>query len=105
MTNPDLNAMSLRDLKQFQKDLVKAVSDFDGRRKSETRAALEARAKKLGFSLAGIFGSTVGITRAAASPKYRHPENAPVTWSGRGRKPHWFIDALAAGKTEEALAV
>ena len=27
------------------------------------------------------------------------------TWTGRGRRPQWFIDALAAGKTAEDLRV
>ena len=37
--------------------------------------------------------------------KYRHPENAALTWSGRGRKPQWFADHINAGKDPSALAV
>ncbi|MDZ4066259.1 MAG: H-NS histone family protein, partial [Tabrizicola sp.] len=37
--------------------------------------------------------------------KYRHPENAALTWSGRGRKPNWFIDALVDGTEPEDLAI
>ncbi|MFM7445463.1 MAG: H-NS family nucleoid-associated regulatory protein [Tabrizicola sp.] len=44
-------------------------------------------------------------TRAPALAKYRHPENAALTWSGRGRKPHWFADHVNAGKDPSALAV
>lgn len=36
--------------------------------------------------------------RIAASPKYRNTDGE--TWSGgRGRKPKWVVDALAAGKS------
>lgn len=105
MSNLDLNSLTLADLKQLQKDVGKAITGFDDRKKSEARAALEAQAKELGYTLAELAGLPVTRARTAASPKYRHPENASVTWSGRGRKPHWFIDALASGKTEESLAV
>jgi DNA-binding protein H-NS len=40
----------------------------------------------------------VKTTGAPAAVKYRHPENAAVTWSGRGRKPQWFSDHINAGR-------
>ncbi|WP_424179079.1 H-NS family nucleoid-associated regulatory protein [Yoonia sp. TsM2_T14_4] len=43
--------------------------------------------------------------RTYVAPKYQHPENSSLTWSGRGRKPQWFHEALASGKTPEDLAV
>jgi len=30
-------------------------------------------------------------------PKFRNPEDASVTWSGRGRQPKWIIELLATG--------
>jgi DNA-binding protein H-NS len=44
-------------------------------------------------------------TRAPAAAKYRHPENPSLTWSGRGRKPLWFVAALEAGKSADDLAI
>ena len=105
MTNLDSNSLTLADLKQLQKDIGKAIAGFEDRKKAEARTALEAQAKELGYTLAELVGQPVARVRAAAAPKYRHPENAAVTWSGRGRKPHWFIDALADGMTEDSLAV
>jgi len=43
--------------------------------------------------------------RAPAPAKYRHPENPALTWSGRGRKPLWFVEALSSGKTAEDMAI
>ena len=37
--------------------------------------------------------------------KYRNPDNPALTWSGRGKRPAWVNEALAAGKTLEDLAV
>jgi DNA-binding protein H-NS len=105
MTSIDLNALSLSELKQLSKALAKAISEFDDRKRTEARHALEEQAKQLGFSLSELVGVAVPRKRAAATPKYRHPENAALTWSGRGRKPQWFQDALDAGKSPESLAV
>ncbi len=105
MADFNLEAMSLKELRQLQKDLAKAVSTYEDRHKAEVRAKLEAIAKKMGYSLADLIGVEVKATRAPAAAKYRHPENAALTWSGRGRKPQWFVEALAAGKSADDLAV
>jgi len=97
--------MSLKELRQLQKDLAKAISTYEDRHKAEARTKLEAIAKEMGYSLAELIGIEVKATRAAAVAKYRHPENAAVTWSGRGRKPLWFVESLEAGKAPEELAI
>ena len=105
MIEIDLNNLTIVDLKQLQKDVGKAIANFEFRKKSEAKAALQAQAKELGFTLEELVGQPVANVRAKATQKYRNPENPNVTWSGRGRTPRWFIDALAAGKTQEALVV
>jgi DNA-binding protein H-NS len=39
------------------------------------------------------------------SIKYRNTDNHQETWTGRGRKPTWLVDALAAGRDLEDFAV
>ena len=105
MADFNLEAMSLKELRQLQKDLAKVISTQQDPHKAEARAKLEAIAKEMGYSLADLIGVEVKATRAPAVAKYRHPENAALTWSGRGRKPQWFVEALAAGKSADDLAV
>ena len=105
MPDIDLDGLSLRELKQLHKDIEKAIIGFADRQKAEARAKVEAFARELGFSFAELAGVDSKKTRAPAQAKYHHPENSSLTWTGRGRKPQWFIDALAAGKTAEELAV
>jgi DNA-binding protein H-NS len=105
MADFNLEAMSLKELRQLQKDLAKAISTYEDRHKAEARAKLEAIAKAMGYSFADLIGVEVKTTRAPAVAKFRHPENAALTWSGRGRKPQWFVEALAAGKSADDLAV
>ena len=105
MADLNLEAMSLKELRQLQKDLAKAISTYEDRHKAEACAKLEAIAKEMGYSLAELIGVEVKATRAPAVAKYSHPENAALTWSGRGRKPQWFVEALAAGKSADDLAI
>jgi DNA-binding protein H-NS len=105
MADFNFEAMSLKELRQLQKDLAKAISTYVDRHKAEARAKLDAIAKEMGYSLADLIGVEVKSTRAPAVAKYRHPENAALTWSGRGRKPQWFADHINAGRDPSELAV
>ena len=105
MAEFNVETLSLKELKSLQKDLAKAISTFEDRQKSDARSKLEIIAKEMGYSLADLIGTEVKPTRAPAATKYRHPENAALTWSGRGRKPLWFVAALEAGKLPEDMAV
>ena len=105
MADYDLEALSLSDLKKMQKEVAKAISTFEDRQKAEARAKVEALARELGYSLAELLGTDTKSARAPAAAKYRHSENPALTWSGRGRKPQWFVEALEAGKTASDLAI
>ena len=105
MASIDLSSMSLSDLRKLQKDVQRAIDGFADRKKQEAVSALEAKVQELGFSLSDLIGGKKARKKSDTSPKYRHPENPDVTWSGRGRKPGWFSAALAAGTKPEALAV
>ena len=105
MADFDLETLPLSELKKMQKDVAKAIFTFEDRQKTEARTKVEAVARDLGYTLAELVGTETKTPRAHGPAKYRHPENPALTWSGRGRKPRWFTDALAAGKTEDELAI
>ncbi len=37
--------------------------------------------------------------------KYRNTNNEDETWTGRGRKPTWLVEALADGQSLESFAI
>ena len=101
----DLNTLSLKDLKDLQSQVAKAISGYEDRRKREALAELEEKAKAMGFSLSELTGLTTGRKRSPSTAKYANPANAADTWSGRGRKPRWFSEALAKGKKPDDMAI
>ena len=70
--------MSLKELRQLQKDLAKAISTDEDRQKAEARTKLQAMAKEMGYSLTELIGVEIKVTRAPAVVNYRHPENAAL---------------------------
>jgi len=43
--------------------------------------------------------------KPATRPKYANPANKAETWSGRGRRPRWFDEAIKAGKSADDMAI
>jgi DNA-binding protein H-NS len=103
----DLNNLSLSELKKLHSDVAKAITGYEDRKKKEALAELETKAKEMGFSLAELLGTAApdARKRSPAAVKFAHPENSSLAWTGRGRKPKWVVEALAAGKTLSDLAI
>ena len=101
----DLNALALKELKDLQAQVAKAIAGYEDRRKKEALAELEDKAREMGFSLAELTGVSAARKRAPAAPKYANPQDPADTWSGRGRKPRWFEAALQAGKKPEDMSL
>lgn len=103
----DFNSMTLDELKALKKKVDKAIDSFETRRKQVAIEALQAAAKEQGFNLADLIeaAQATGKPRGAAAPKYANPHNKDETWSGRGRKPRWFVEATEAGKSPEDMAI
>jgi DNA-binding protein H-NS len=106
----DLSSMSLPALQSFRRRVEQALTECEGRKKAQAIRAIIETAELHGFSLADLFGAAAVSRlqqspkrRATASQKYRNPDNAGQTWSGRGRKPLWVLAAIASGKTMDDL--
>ena len=102
--NADLDSLSKEELIQLRTDVEKALKTIDARRKADAKRAAEKAAKEYGFSLDEILGASTGKTTKGAA-KYANPANPEQTWTGRGRKPNWVIEALDDGKSIEDLAI
>jgi DNA-binding protein H-NS len=105
MTDIDLNNMSLSELKKLQKNVTKAIDGYQDRQRKDALAAAEAAAKELGYTLADLAGLSSKKPKTFTAPKYRHPENAEMTWTGRGRQPEWMKSALENGQSKDEFLI
>jgi DNA-binding protein H-NS len=101
----DLDTLSLSELKKLQKDVTKAIETFEEREMKAAAAEAEALLRERGFTLAQILELGVSKPRAKVAPKYANPADSSQTWTGRGRKPLWVVEALASGKSLDDLAI
>lgn len=99
----ELEKMEPADLREVIRHCERQIKTFEARQKAKALAAAEEAAQAHGFSLKDLTGRKA---EAGAGPaKYRNPENSAETWTGRGRRPRWFLAAIEAGKSEEDLKV
>jgi DNA-binding protein H-NS len=102
--NANLDEMNLEELKALSREIEKAIQKTATQNLKKARDAAEAAARQFGFSLEEVIEKRpVGRTKSSEA-KYRNPKNPTQTWSGRGRQPQWFKDAIAGGRTPEGLA-
>lgn len=101
----DLGKLSLKELKDLQSQIARAIATFEERRKREALAELEEKARQMGFSLSELTAVVPVRKRTQSAAKYANPANPADTWTGRGRKPRWFEEALKAGKTPDEMAI
>lgn len=103
----DLETMDLRELRDLQARVARAIATFEERRKKAALAEVEELLRQKGYSLADITALAPARRRKAArsvsQARYANPANPAQTWSGRGRRPKWFSDAVAAGRDPETM--
>ncbi|MBE2276586.1 MAG: H-NS histone family protein [Rhodobacteraceae bacterium] len=103
--NFDLKSLSLKELKDLQSQVAREISGYEERQKRLAIETLEEKAREMGFSLAELTGMAPTRKKTTTTAKYANPANPADTWSGRGRKPRWYTEALAAGKSDDDMRV
>ena len=99
-----LTDVELRDLQQqIPGELKRREAQDKVKILNDARAFVKAR----GYALEDLLGKEVkakGPT-GKVKVKYRHPKNAALEWTGRGRQPKWVAEWLDAGGRLEDLTV
>jgi DNA-binding protein H-NS len=104
MASVNLDKMSYSELMKFHERLQQAIADKRTEDAAATKEQLRAMAEKAGFDVNELFGKRRG-KRGPASVKYRNPKDTSQTWTGRGRKPNWIVDAVKKGAKLDSFAV
>ena len=99
-----LDKMSYADLLKLQARIEAAIAEKRVEDAASTKEALRAMAEKAGFSLNDLFGKR-GAKKGSGEAKYRNPKDTSQTWTGRGRKPNWLVDAVKKGAKIDTFAI
>lgn len=113
-----------KSLAQIQKQIAKLEQEADSIRKREVGSVIARMKEAIAFY--GITAAELGLTGggrgrkpAGTAPakkrgrpagkktragKVKFRDEQGNTWTGHGRRPKWYTDAIAAGKTPEQLA-
>jgi DNA-binding protein H-NS len=102
----DLSKLSIEELQTLIQD---AQAEIVSRREAERERVLEQMrelAGSLGMTLEEVVRGEKGQKGGPGSvpPKYRHPDNPALTWTGRGKRPAWVAEWLSSGKSLEDAA-
>lgn len=118
-TDIDLSQFSGSELKKLSQLIDKEMVARTQQNKGNVLRDIQKLVAESGLSLAELFpgaelpvvrrgrkpGSANKLAGVKVPPKYRHPENAELEWTGRGRAPKWVEAWKANGGTMEQLAV
>ncbi len=103
--------LQLDEMVSLKADLENWIGQKQKEQKKELYAKMFEMAKAAGFSSVEEFIASQRGGRATRSdkgvkmpPKYQNKDKTK-TWSGKGRKPDWVLQHLAAGGKIEALEI
>ncbi|GGA22541.1 H-NS family nucleoid-associated regulatory protein [Dyella nitratireducens] len=106
----DIKSLNHNQLNDLIQKAQARQQELEKEKVSRVREKVFALLKAEGISFEEVFGGG-GVVRGkrrgtgTVAPKYRNPADPEQTWSGRGKRPRWFNDALKAGKKEKDLAI
>lgn len=114
MAKMNLAEMSLSQLQDHLDEVQKAIQARKSADKAVAKRELAEKAKMMGFSIEELFGAakrgrpasedTVD-GRATVAPKYAHPKDPSLTWTGRGRAPKWVVALEQSGVSREQMLI
>lgn len=100
----DFTHMSLEDLVVLRENAEMLIAKKQKERSKDIRTKMNELAMQVGFDSVEEFIENQSRKKKARSdkgkklpPKYRHPENGNLLWSGRGPAPKWILEHEAKG--------
>jgi len=102
----NLENLSVNELQEMMKSVEGALKE----KQNSERKAVYAKIRELAASV----GATVEISEGKekivrktvkVAPKFRNPDDAEVTWTGRGVTPKWMRALIESGKDKSDFLI
>lgn len=100
----DLNDLNVDELRAITENAQQLIAQKQHQRLYDAYMQFEKIAEESDASIEEILQAGEKLEKKR-SIKYRNTDNNEETWTGRGRKPTWLVDALAAGRKLEDFAI
>ncbi|PTM99682.1 DNA-binding protein H-NS [Rhodovulum imhoffii] len=92
----DLDHLNREELLSLRSQIEETLAEREAHIRKEALDAVHSAAQKYGFSLPELLAPPRPLGETTTG-RYVNPDNPAQTWSGRGRRPGWFISAVKAG--------
>ncbi|AMO93797.1 H-NS histone family protein [Collimonas fungivorans] len=105
----DLSGLTVAELRALQDQVKQALKDREHQEQIKAREQILAIAQSAGISLQDLLGAQsrgkTTVSKVKVAVRYRHPSDASLQWTGRGRQPKWVQDWVASGQSLDAIRV
>ena len=104
----ELSNLSVAQLRDLQQQIPAELKRREAQEKVTILSEVRAFAKARGYAIEDLLGKEAKVKTVSGNKvkvKYRHPENAELEWTGRGRQPKWVEAWLASGGSLDKLLV
>jgi DNA-binding protein H-NS len=105
MSKINIERLTHKELVQLQQEITMALGERRAQELQTLKRRIADMASSAGFDLGEVVGGGRGGKRGPAPIKFRNPKNSAQTWTGRGRKPLWMVEALKKGQRMESFAI
>ena len=108
MSTFELSDLTVKELLVLEQEVADAIVTRKTLEHDEIKEKLAALAEKSGYAISELFGKTRkndAGTKGKVAPKYRNPDDASDTWTGRGRMPLWMKGLTDKGAKREKFLI
>jgi DNA-binding protein H-NS len=109
MALPSVDKLNYKQLLNLEAKIAAAIAKRKQEEKAELKRKIAEMAKSSGFDVKDVVGARRGrrgvLSGSKVAPKYRHPKDTSLTWTGRGRQPRWLVAELEQGKKLESFLI
>lgn len=101
----DLERMSVPELDALIERARIVREETRDRRRGELKSEIEGKLKSEGFTAIEVLGAKLKPKPQTLPAKYADPDDATMTWSGKGRMPGWLQGRIDAGATLDVFLI
>ena len=107
-----IDALSLDEMLKVRKMIDAGITTREEQKKQEVMQMIRDKSAELGIDPLKLMremspSKPSGSKKSASTrpPKYAHPSDPSITWSGYSRRPQWIHEYAAAGNDIEELRI